>query len=504
MTPPHATHSNRRIAAKMTLFLAIPLSVAHASAGFEALDKQLVERLDSIVSTYAREYDVPGLSVAIVKGPDVVYQNNHGVENVDKQTPVSSETIFRLGSISKVFTAMAIMQLSDRGLVDLDAPAHEYLPSLGLGNQDYKKITVRHLLTHTSGLPGDNKAHKGTPDFSDDAISRYVINMRDRPLEFTPGEKFSYSNAGYVVLSALIEEVTRTKFEDYVSTNILLPTGMKNSSFGRHTEGTDNLAALHVIGPDFTNTVQENDPYTRWTAGAGGLSSNIVDMCLFARALLNGGRIGSRQILGKKSLERMWERGEGTGDKGLAWSVYSVWGGRRLVDHGGNSLGYSAELALMPDESLAVVVLCNNRNGAEWPIAGALLRAMLGREPGEPAFYVDHVVQRKLREEGPDPALAYLDRVLAEGKEDVSCHDLLLLAYRIVQGGSEKNLEVSKAMVELLAEHFPDDPRVNSVLGEIYLRLAIKQYRESVRRDPADWAGRRMLEQLDGITIDFY
>ena len=488
----------------MKSILLFYIIVANTSAIAQKIENKIETKLDSIVINSAIDFDIPGVSVGIVKNMEVIYLKNYGVKNVITQEPVSSGTIFNMGSISKVFTATAIMQLFERGLVDISTPVHKYVPYFSLKNQNYKKITVEHLLTHSSGLPGDHSAYRGKPYFGDDAIKKYIISLYDRDIEFTPGEKYSYSNTGFVLLSALIEEVTKTKFEEYMWKNLLEPMGMENSTFDANKKGTDNLTARHVIGPDFSNAVLENDPGTRWNTGAGGLSSNVNDMCLFAQTLINNGSIGNNQILSKKSLEMMWKKKENTGDKGFAWSVYNVWDGKKLVDHGGNSIGYSAELALMPDDSLAVIVFCNNRNGAEWPIAGAILKTILGIELRKPKYYPDYYVQKKLREEGPDSALLFLRKTLDEDKDEVSCYDMMLLAYRVIQGGGEKNLEISKTIYELLAEYFPDNPMVNDMLGEIYFKLAIKQYRELIKKDPTSWTGKKMLELLENVNIDFY
>jgi CubicO group peptidase (beta-lactamase class C family) len=475
-----------------------------APALAQQLDNATVERLDSIVNQTARAYDIPGVSVAIVRGAGVIYQRSVGVANLETRPPVDSHTVFRMGSISKVFTATAVMQLQERGLVDLDTPIRAYLPFFRMADQNYKKITVRHLLTHTSGLPGDNKMYSGEPDFSADAIKRYVSRLHDRPLEFVPGEGYAYNNTGYVLLSSLVEEVSGTTFEDYVRAHIFEPIGMTESTFGPLAADDGNVAALHVIGADFQNTVYKKDPFTRWKTGAGGLKSTIGGLALFAETLLHGGTAAHRRILSEESLRQMWEKGTGSGDKGLAWSVYSILGGKKLVDHGGNSLGYSAELALMPDDDLAIIVLCNNRNGAEWPLTYAMLRATLGLEPREPTYYPDYWVQRILREEGPDSALAYLRKTLAEHGDDVVCYDMTLLAYRLIQASGESNLETSKAILELLSKRFPEEAMVASALGEVYFRLAKKYYRASVRRDPADWSGMVMLDQLEKVVLDFF
>ena len=470
----------------------------------QKLDHGIVRTLDSVIAKMAQDYDIPGVSVGIVRKSEVVYLKNQGTENILSQKPISSNTVFNTGSISKVFTATAIMQLHELGLINLKTPVYKYGPYFDMVDQDFRKITIEHLLAHKGGLPGDHSAHVGAPYFGEDAIKNYIIKLYDRSLESQPGVQYSYSNTGYVLLSAVIEEVSKMGFEAYMGENILKPIGMYSSTFNADKNKIINLTARHVIGADFNNAVYGSLTDTRWKTGAGGLTTTIHDMCLFAKVLLNGGSTGEYEIISEKSLEAMWTRGENTGDKGLAWSIYHVWGGKKLVDHGGNSIGYSAEFAIMPDDSIAVVVFCNNRNGAEWPITGAVLKTMLGRDLKAPVYHPDYMVQKKLREEGSRPALEYLATTLEEDIDEVSCYDITLLAYRLIQGGGEQNLEISREICELLAMYYPDTPMVNEILGEVYFKLAVKQYRYLVKKEPASWTGKKMLELLGSIDVEFF
>lgn len=485
-------------------YLIISILISGSSIGAQDVDSRIVRMLDSIVVNSAITYDIPGISVGIVKNGDVVYLKNHGVENLDTGKPVTSNTVFNMASISKVFTATAIMKLVEKGLVDLNTPAYKYVPYFKMANQNYRKITVEHLLTHKSGLPGDHLGHNGDPYFGNDAIENFIISLYDRNLEFEPGSMQSYSNTGLVLLSAIVEAVTKTKFEDYIQNNIFGPIGMQNSTFDAKKSGIENMSARHVIGTNFQYMVCKEDPDgNRWKTGAGGMSSSVSDMCLFALTLLNKGKIGNTQIISEQSLDIMWEESENSGGLGLIWNVYK-WGGKKLVDHGGNSLGVSNELALLPDDSLAVIVFSNNRNGNEWPITSSILKTMLGLDLRKPVYYPDYLTEKKLREERAVAALGYLKETLENDIDEVSCRDMTKLAYRLVQGGEEQNLEVSKDMLELLAEYFPDYSSINEVLGEIYYRLAIKQYNILLKKEPASWTGKKMLELLESIDINFF
>ena len=171
-----------------------------------------------------QEAKVPGLAVGIVEAGRPVYVRGFGVMDArDPARPVTAETLFHMASITKPFVATSVMQLAERGRVDLDAPITRYLPYFQLKDPRYRAITVRLMLTHTSGMPDVEDYLWDKPEFDDGALERYVRSLRDKSLRWEPGRKFAYSNMAYEVLGDLVAKVSGMSIEDYVNKNILNP-----------------------------------------------------------------------------------------------------------------------------------------------------------------------------------------------------------------------------------------------------------------------------------------
>jgi hypothetical protein len=284
--------------------------------------------------------------------------------------------------------------------------------------------------------------------------------------------------------------------------NILEPIGMLNSSFEYQNLDPNKKAALHVIGPNFKNAVLKNDPTTRWIVGAGGLSSNLNDMLLFTQLMLNKGTINEVQILKKETVELMLDDADNSGI-GLTWNVFKLYGGKKFIDHGGNSVGVSAELAFLPEDSLGVVVLINNRNGAEWVITDAIMRVIFNLKLKN-RIYPSDIVQTKLREEGLNEACKYLENTLENNIDQISSRSMMLLAYRMIQGGYDETLSASKKILELLSQYYQNDPILDIFLGEVYYRLALYHFNESVKIDSSIVGNQKMLNELKKANLNSY
>jgi CubicO group peptidase (beta-lactamase class C family) len=185
------------------------------------------DRLAAALKRQIRRHGVPGASVAVLKGGRVVATAAAGVTNLDTKVPVTTDTLFQIGSITKVFTATMIMQLVDEGLLSLDEPIITYLPDFRLADAaTLRSVTARHLLTHTSGIDGDYFVDSGR---GDDAIARFVTMIALLPSLFPLGAKMSYCNAGFAVLGRIIEVLTRETYDHALRQRIFEPLGMTHA-----------------------------------------------------------------------------------------------------------------------------------------------------------------------------------------------------------------------------------------------------------------------------------
>lgn len=299
---------------------------------------------------------VPGLSIAVSNGDSVTWAQGFGLADVEQNVPVRPETVFRLASISKPITAVAVMQLVERGLVNLDDPIQRYVPSFPRKPQG--EVRVRHLLTHTSGI----RHYRGS-EFSLSTpfptTERALTVFRDDPLEFAPGERYLYSTYGYNLLAGVIEHASGRSFEDYVRTNVFVPAGMTSAVLEHPQEIMRGRARQYVRGAAPLSLL--NAPYVdlsvKWAGG--GMIATATDVARFDIALNQG------RLLKPETLERMYtsarlNNGNITG-YGFGWMV-NVDQSRLLVAHSGGAMGGTTYVLRDPRAKVAAVVLANLDN----------------------------------------------------------------------------------------------------------------------------------------------
>lgn len=316
-------------------------------------------RMDAVVREDADKGAFMG-AVLVARDGDVLFDKGYGSANLEWNIPNDGATKFRLGSVTKQFTAVAILLLQDRGKLMLDAPVKTYLPDAPAA---WDKVTVRHLLTHSAGIPNftnfpDYGASKTLPATHASLIARF----RDKPLEFTPGEKFAYSNSGYVLLSAIIEALSGQSYAVFVAENLFRPLGMTDTGYDSHAAILPRRAAGYAPSKDGP----VNADYISMTIpqGAGGLYSTTRDLLKWQRGVYGG------KLLKPASLAAF--RTPYKDGYALGVGVQSA-GGVTTIEHGGGIEGFNTSLAYDPDRKLTVVVL-GNLNG---PAPGKLSKALM-------------------------------------------------------------------------------------------------------------------------------
>ncbi|MBO0823996.1 MAG: serine hydrolase [Actinobacteria bacterium] len=320
------------------------------------------------LATLAERHHVPGAALGILRviqgREDELVEAAFGVLNKDTGVDVTKDTVFQIGSITKVWTATVLMQLASEGRLNLDAPVVEILPELRLADPDVtKQVTVRHLLTHTSGIDGDVFTDTGR---GDDCIEKYVASLDEVAQNHPLGATWSYCNAGFVLAGRVIEKLTGGTWDKAVRDRIFGPLGLE------HTVTLPEEALLHraAVGHVGEGTAEPSRAPV-WTlprsmGPAGLIGSTVADLLGFARMHLTGGTApdGSR-LLDASSAAAMTTLQADLPDKhtlgdswGIGWIRFG-WNGRRLIGHDGNTIGQSAFLRLLPDEGLAVALLTN-------------------------------------------------------------------------------------------------------------------------------------------------
>lgn len=315
-------------------------------------------RMDQIVQPYVANHTFMG-SVLVARGPQILFNKGYGFADLEWDVPNSPSTKFRLGSVTKQFTAASILLLEERGKLSVNDPVKKYLPDAPAA---WDRITIFNLLTHTSGIPN----FTSFPDYPKlepfaTTAGQLVARFRDKPLDFAPGEKWSYSNSGYVLLTYLIEKVTGGSYEAFVRDNIFTPLGMKDSGYD-----SNSAVILHrASGYVFNDNRFQNAGFVHMSVpqGAGALYSSTEDLLKWEQGLFGG------KVLQPASLEKMTTPFKNHYAFGL--QVDSV-GGHKSIVHGGGIEGFNTELAYYPEDKLTVVVLGNVNGSAPEEIATKL------------------------------------------------------------------------------------------------------------------------------------
>jgi CubicO group peptidase (beta-lactamase class C family) len=339
-----------------------------------ALPDDLAARVDAYVGAFGRNYGdafkFHGV-VGVVKDGELALTRGYGRADLGKDSPINANTRFKIGSLTQTFTAVAVLQLRDRGLVDLDAPVRKYIP-------DYPaigaRITVRHLLTHTSGIPSYTDAAVFSVGHTRAVAAADVRAIfQDVPLEFVPGTDFDLSNSGYFLLGQLVESVARQPFADYLRDNVLAPAGMRDSGIG--------LAAT-ALGHEFDEDevlVPAGQRHFSAYGGAAGMVSTAADLARWDRALRTPGL-----VLAQKSLDEMTTvvREE----YGMGWFVRQDATGT-IAWHPGGVEGYNATIARFLGDGVTVFVLANTEAVDTRAVAYDLAQIVHGAEVPPPREY---------------------------------------------------------------------------------------------------------------------
>ncbi len=327
---------------------------------------EMTERL----GVWAERYRVPGVSMAWMRGNEVV-SAAAGVINIGTGVEATTDSLFQIGSITKIYTTTLIMQLVDEGRIELDAPAVTYLPGeLRFSTPEITSaVTVRHLLTHTSGVDGDYFKGHGR---GDDCVAKYVADAATLPQVYPVGHMWSYCNVGFVVLGRIVEVLRGMTWDVALRKYILDPIGATQTQTHLHEVMRYRAAVGHQIGADLAVSLPANllmEP----SAGPAGSTpySSAEHLLKFAKMHIDGGvAADGTRVLSEASVRAMQnvevdlpeQPGGFAQHWGLGWMLFD-WGGRRVIGHDGGTIGQVSSLRILPEEKFAVAILTNSVGG---------------------------------------------------------------------------------------------------------------------------------------------
>jgi serine beta-lactamase-like protein LACTB len=311
-----------------------------------------VERATILIDEFRKVGDIPGITVAVGKKNEVVWEAGFGFSDLENSVPVNAKSRFRLGSVSKMITIAAAMRLVERGVLDLDAPIAKYLSSIP---EQYGKLTIRQLAGHLAGV-----RHYKLEDFQFDLKHFDSVNdslkiFTGDPLLHEPTTKYLYSTYGYVLISAVVEAAAGKEFLQIVDQEVFGPLKMSRSGPDLLREVIPNKTRYYERAQGKIKNAPYEDPSYKWAAG--GMIASAGDLVRFGMAHLHPGYL-KQEILDQVFKSQSTSDGKET-DVGIGWRIGSDWRGRRIYHHAGNISGGRAVLVLYPQEDLAIAFLSN-------------------------------------------------------------------------------------------------------------------------------------------------
>jgi len=351
------TQSNKRFFHGVLLTFVVAV-LAHTSSA------QAPDRFRQVVQPYVDAQMFMG-SVLVAKNEKVVFSKSYGMADLEWNVPNSPTTRFNIASVTKQFTAASFLLLEDRGKLRTDDFVKKFLPD---APASWDKITIYHLLTHTSGISDDAARYEpGPPE---------KLLFRDVPLNFQPGQQWAYTNLGYIVLGYLLEKISGQSYEEFVQENIFKPLGMNDSGLVSFGTVIPRRATGYWPGSNGIENAERPDPRIGFSAGA--LYSTTEDLLRWQEGLLGG------RLLTSASLRKMTTPFKG--DYACGLYVKRV-NGHLMIEHDGNNIGFNADMAYYPEEKISVIVLANLNGTVTGEMTKALAAVAHGEAPPIPAVH---------------------------------------------------------------------------------------------------------------------
>ena len=462
-----------------------------------------VEQIDQLINTYQAYGQFNG-SVLISDQGKVIFKKGFGMANMEWDIPNQPNTKHRLGSITKQFTAMLILQLVAEGQLDLQEPISKYLP-------DYPKstggiITTHHLLTHTSGIPNYTSFSNFMADESRNPYSPvdFVKKFDEKELDFAPGEKFSYSNSGYFLLGVIVEKLSGKTYEQMLQDNIFVPLGMNDTGYDNHGDILKNRATgYEKQGKNYRNSryLDMTIPYA-----AGSMYSTVEDLYKWDQALYTTTLLPQEYMtmyfepyipaFGKAHYAYGW----GVGYAKIGKSNDSIY----TIGHGGGINGFNTNISRATSDK-SLVVLLNNTGGAPLDeMTRAIRGIMYGKAYDMPKKSVADEVLTVIEDKGIEAGIVHYNKIKDSEDYDLREREMNDIGYQLM--GSDKVEEASKVF-QLIVETYPKSSNAYDSLGESYMKLgnnelAIKNYRKSIELNPNNQNGIDFLKKLGDDVSD--
>lgn len=360
------------------------------------MTSNISERITSLIMNLMGKHLVPGLSISIVKGNETVFERGFGYRNLEKLTPMTKDTLAGIGSISKSFTALAVLQLQEHGLLTIKDPIVQYFPWFPQNPKN--PVLLKHLLSHSTGLPAIDgtileslhhiKRHIDfTPIVNRSDLEWYIKNAENERL-FDPGEQFFYNNDMYTLVGYLIEDLTGTKFVDYMREHILKPLGMDRTSYTLDEVNKDSLGDAST-GYEIKDkkAITFIHQHSEFLNAPGGILSSAHEMTNYVKFILQKGKFNGNVLLREATMELLWQPiilspyfSEKDMYYCLGWNKGEIFG-KTLIQHSGGLWSSTARLSILPEDKIGVFAIENDAKGICTMIVDGILAILTGNDP---------------------------------------------------------------------------------------------------------------------------
>jgi putative ATP-binding cassette transporter len=361
---------------------AVPLSLSPAE----------IEKIEAFVQRQMAKWKIPGISLVIVKGDQTVYQKGFGFADLEKKQPITAATLFELGSASKSFTGLAILQLEEKGLLKLTDPVDKYLPWLKMKFQGKEvPVTIGNMLYHTSGLPHYETLSLIPPSTADDALEKAVQKLIGKELMFPPGQRYSYTSIGYDVLGLIISKVSGRSYEEYMKKNILSPLQMNNTYLFREEAQVKGMAIGYKYS--FNKPAAYDAPMYRGNTPAGYVITNARDLAQWLKIQMGTIEPGgfNKELIEKSHIPNP---DLPRSNYGAGWMIFT---NLQMITHGGLNPNFSC-LVAFGAEKPGVGLLVNMGTYTTTGIGNGVMMILRGMEPRNPQpgmdFHFDSISQK--------------------------------------------------------------------------------------------------------------
>lgn len=364
-------------------------------------ENELKKKIDEFIIGMMKNRAVPGMSLGIIKDGKTFYQRGYGYRNIAEGLPMTPDTLYGIGSSSKSFVALAMMQLVEQGKIDLEAPVSDYI-NFKLGLEGHP-IKIKHILSHTSGV--QDLTFGTLPFFWAEGNYQWVMPMSNpedyltvlnsaQPfVRFPPGEHFMYNNDFYEVAGLVIESQIDGSYEEYITENIMKPLGMERTTYKKShflNDPMKNIMTGYGINMDIKKVTEKPFPFGKTINAAGAILSSANEMLNYLQMLLNKGTFNGTKILGEEFVDKMWtgmiKNPYSTSDDSeycFGWMRENDFLGTTLIRHGGNVAAASNAMEILPEKNIAVILGQNMDNELTQQMALGVLAILLEKDPME-------------------------------------------------------------------------------------------------------------------------